>query len=58
MCCPTRPGVLDFGHDVFPRLVGQLYAYPIEGFLMDIGTPDALARASAAWAVRRSEANV
>jgi mannose-1-phosphate guanylyltransferase len=50
---PASPtGVLDFGHDVFPRLTGRLYAFPVQGFLMDIGTPEALARASAAWAAR------
>ena len=54
---PDTPGVVDFGHDVFPRLLGELYAYPVEGFLMDIGTPDALARASEAWALRRPVAS-
>jgi mannose-1-phosphate guanylyltransferase len=47
---PDRDGVVDFGHDVFPRLVGRLHGYVIDDFLMDIGTPTALAAASAAWA--------
>jgi mannose-1-phosphate guanylyltransferase len=46
---PAPGGILDFGLHVFPRLVGQIYAFPVEGFLMDIGTPQALARASDAW---------
>lgn len=47
---PARPGVVDFGHDVFPRLAGLMYGHVIEAFLMDIGTPAALRKASAAWA--------
>jgi mannose-1-phosphate guanylyltransferase len=47
---PTRPGVVDFGHDVLPALVGEIYGHVIEQFLMDIGTPSALASASEAWA--------
>jgi mannose-1-phosphate guanylyltransferase len=50
---PVSSGILDFGHDVFPRLLGEIYAWPVQGFLMDIGTPAALARASEAWAMRQ-----
>jgi len=53
---PSRPGVVDFGHDVFPALVGRMYGHVIEQFLMDVGTPDALARAVAAWQTRIPEA--
>ena len=35
---------------VLPRLVGQMYGYRIDDFLMDIGTPTALTRAAEAWA--------
>lgn len=51
---PTATGVLDFGHDVFPGLLGRMFARPVDGFLMDIGTPTALARAANAWAARHS----
>ena len=50
---PVSNGILDFGHDVFPRLLGEIYAWPVQGFLMDIGTPAALVRAADAWAGRR-----
>lgn len=33
-------GVLDFGYDVFPKMVPRVSAYQIEDFLMDIGTPE------------------
>jgi mannose-1-phosphate guanylyltransferase len=46
-------GVLDFGFHVLPGLVGRMYGYVIEQFHMDIGTPSALAEASAAWALRK-----
>lgn len=47
---PQGGGVMDFGHDVFPRLVGKMYGYVIDDFLMDVGTPAALSRAAEAWA--------
>jgi mannose-1-phosphate guanylyltransferase len=47
---PPNEGVLDFGHDVFPHLVGRMYGHLIEDFLMDVGTPTALERAASAWA--------
>lgn len=47
---PPTEGVLDFGHDVFPRLAGRMYGYVIDDFLMDVGTPAALGRAADAWA--------
>lgn len=46
---PVGAPVVDFGHDVLPPLVGQLYGHRIDQFLMDIGTPDALRRAATAW---------
>jgi mannose-1-phosphate guanylyltransferase len=47
---PDSDRVVDFGHDVFPRLVGRIHGHVIDDFLMDIGTPTTLAAASAAWA--------
>ena len=42
-------GVLDFGYDVLPRMVPHVAAYRIDEFLMDIGTPEAYARAQEVW---------
>jgi mannose-1-phosphate guanylyltransferase len=53
---PAPIGVVDFGLHVLPRLVGRMYGHIIEDFLMDIGTPASLERASNAWTrVRRTE---
>jgi len=49
-------GILDFGFHVLPKLVGRMYGHVIDTFIMDIGTPAALTRASAAWAARSGEA--
>lgn len=49
---PTERSLVDFGRDVFPRLVGEMRGYVIERFVMDIGTPAALAIASEAWIQR------
>jgi len=46
-------GVVDFGHDVLPRLIGRMHGCVLDDFLMDVGTPGALARATEAWARRR-----
>lgn len=46
---PGPSGVLDFGYDVLPRLVGRMAAYHIPEFLMDIGTPEAYAEAQLVW---------
>src|SRR4029450_6004784 len=45
---PER-GPFDFGHHVLPCLVPNLHAVAIEEFLLDIGTPDAYARAQSVW---------
>jgi mannose-1-phosphate guanylyltransferase len=47
---PVRDGCVDFGHDVFPALAGEIHGHVIEQFIADIGTPAALAAASGAWA--------
>ncbi len=49
---PTGQPIVDFGRDVFPRLVGQMHGCLIEEFLMDIGNPAALSEASRLWAAR------
>jgi mannose-1-phosphate guanylyltransferase len=46
---PPTAGVLDFGHDVLPRMVPHVAAYRIDQFLMDIGTPEAYTRAQEIW---------
>lgn len=48
-CIPDGP-LVDFGHHVFPSLIGRMSGHVIEDFAIDIGTPDALAAAAAAWA--------
>ncbi len=47
-----QAGVFDFGFHVLPSLVGRMHGHVIEQFLMDIGTPSALAAASAAWSTQ------
>jgi mannose-1-phosphate guanylyltransferase len=48
---------VDIGTHLLPRLVGRAVAVPIgEHFLIDIGTPEALARAEAEWPRRRGAA--
>jgi mannose-1-phosphate guanylyltransferase len=42
--CPV-----DLGFDVLPRLVGQMLAYPISDFLLDIGTPENYQAAQETW---------
>jgi mannose-1-phosphate guanylyltransferase len=49
---PDDRPIVDFGKDVFPRLTGQLYGQLVEGYLMDIGTPHALAQGCHDWASR------
>jgi mannose-1-phosphate guanylyltransferase len=46
---PVRAGVVDFGIDVLPRLVGLSYGCPTEEMVIDIGTPAALSTASDRW---------
>ncbi|MGE3841697.1 MAG: NDP-sugar synthase [Vicinamibacterales bacterium] len=46
---PTAASIVDFGHDVLPSLVGRMYGHVLDGFIRDIGTPEALAEASAFW---------
>lgn len=44
---------VDIGTHLLPRLVGRSVAVPIgDAFLIDVGTPEALARAEAEWPLR------
>jgi mannose-1-phosphate guanylyltransferase len=40
---------VDMGFDVLPQLAGQMLAYPISDYLLDIGTPDNYKRAQNTW---------
>lgn len=40
---------IDFGFDVLPRLIGKMYGYVIEEYLIDIGNPDNYKRANEQW---------
>lgn len=39
----------DLGFDVFPRLTGRMFAYPIRNFLLDIGTIENYEQAQSSW---------
>ena len=44
---------VDVGTHLLPRLVGRSVAVPVgDAFLIDIGTPESLARAEAEWPLR------
>jgi mannose-1-phosphate guanylyltransferase len=45
---PSRYPV-DFGFEVLPRLTGQMLAYPISEYLLDIGTLENYQAAQASW---------
>jgi len=40
---------LDIGFDVLPRLVGEMYGWPVKGYLLDIGVPENFYRAQEEW---------
>lgn len=50
---PASSPIVDFGHDVFPRLVGRMHGCVLDGFLMDIGTPASLDLATRLWEQRQ-----
>jgi NDP-sugar pyrophosphorylase family protein len=45
---PSRFPV-DLGFDVLPRLTGQMLAYPISDYLLDIGTVENYQAAQTSW---------
>jgi mannose-1-phosphate guanylyltransferase len=56
-----RPAVLDelagvppadIGYDLLPKLVGRARALSVDGYFLDIGTPDAYMRARKEWPAR------
>lgn len=46
---PEREGLVDFGFDVFPSLIGKMYGYEINEYLLDIGTIENYERANKEW---------
>lgn len=46
----TDKPLLDFGKDVLPKLIGQMYGWPTQGYLIDIGTMENYQRANREWA--------
>ena len=49
---PQRNGLLDFGRDVLPKLVGEMYGWQAEGYLLDIGTIENYEKANKEWESR------
>ena len=45
---PERP-VLDFGHDIFPRLTGRMWGHILTDCCLNIGTTQRLAEAQRTW---------
>lgn len=46
---PQHTKLLDFGKDVLPRLVGNMYGWQTEGYLLDIGTMENYKKANKEW---------
>lgn len=46
---PATNGLLDFGKDVLPTLIGKMYGWQTEGYLLDIGTIENYKRANEEW---------
>jgi mannose-1-phosphate guanylyltransferase len=49
---PKGPHPVDFGRNVFPRLIGRMYGHVLGGYLRDIGTPAALLQGCHDWEAR------
>lgn len=45
----NSPQVFDLGHHLLPRLSGKMYGVLIDGYLKDIGNPEAYHQALAEW---------
>jgi mannose-1-phosphate guanylyltransferase len=43
----------DIGFDLLPQCVGEIYGWLCDGLLLDIGKPDAYARAQQVWTHRQ-----
>lgn len=48
----THAPPVDIGYHLLPSLVGRARAVPVEGFFLDIGTPEAYRRTREEWPVR------
>ncbi|NCB92499.1 MAG: nucleotidyltransferase family protein [Clostridia bacterium] len=46
---PKTQGLLDFGKDVLPKLVGKMYGWEISDYLLDIGTLENYEKAKKEW---------
>jgi mannose-1-phosphate guanylyltransferase len=44
-----RQGFADFGKDVMPRMVGSIWGCPLDGYVLDVGTPENYRRALEEW---------
>jgi mannose-1-phosphate guanylyltransferase len=44
-----RQGFADFGKEVLPRLVGNMWGCLLEGYILDVGTPENYRRALEEW---------
>lgn len=52
--CLPRQGFADFGRDVIPRLIGKVWGWPLDGYLIDVGSPESYRKALEEWpAIRR-----
>jgi mannose-1-phosphate guanylyltransferase len=43
---------VDIGYNLLPALVGRARVVPVDGYFIDIGTPDTYRRARKEWPVR------
>jgi len=48
---------MDFGKDVIPRLPGYVWGCPLEGYLLDVGTPENYRRAQQEWGTMEDARN-
>ncbi len=48
----TQAPPVDIGYHLLPSLVGKARVVPVDGFFLDIGTPEAYRRAREEWPVR------
>jgi mannose-1-phosphate guanylyltransferase len=45
----SPPPLADFGRDILPCLIGRMYGFPMQDYLIDIGTPDNYEKAQREW---------
>jgi len=44
-----KPTSADFGKDVIPRLIPEVWGLPLDGYLIDVGTPENYRKALEEW---------